>query len=253
MTAPTPAPARPRPRTAALDRDTAYRLAATEYERMLALLGGLDPGDWSRATDCPDWDVRAMAAHVLGMAQMAASVREMARQNRIAGKAGGGIDALTAVQVRAHAGLDGPAIVAALAATARRAVRGRRRLSRIAGRVTLPEEQVNGDVREYWRIGFLLDVVLTRDVWMHRIDVCRATGREPELTPGHDGVLVADVVGEWAQRHGRPYELTLTGPAGGQWSSGAGGERLELDAVEFCRVLSGRGSGSGLLAQQVPF
>ena len=253
MTASTPAPARPRPRSAALDRDTAYRLAATEYERMLTLLRGLDAADWSRATDCPGWDVRDMAAHVLGMAEMAASVREMARQNRIAGKAGGGIDALTAVQVRAHAGLDGPAIVAVLEATAPRAVRGRRRLSRIAGRATLPEEQVNGDVREYWRIGFLLDVVLTRDVWMHRIDVCRATGREPELTPGHDGVLVADVVAEWAQRHSRPYELTLTGSAGGQWSAGTGGERLELDAVEFCRVLSGRGSGSGLLGQQVPF
>lgn len=194
-----------------------------------------------------------MAAHVLGMAEMAASVREMARQQRLAGKAGGGIDALTAVQVRAHADLDGPAIAAALEVTAPRALRGRRRLSRVAGQVTLPEEQVNGDIREHWRIGFLLDVVLTRDVWMHRIDVCRATGREPELTSGHDGVLVADVVAEWAQRHGRPYELTLTGPAGGQWSSGTGGERVELDAVEFCRLLSGRGSGAGLLAQQVPF
>ncbi|SEK65637.1 TIGR03083 family protein [Blastococcus sp. DSM 46786] len=253
MTAPAPAPTRPRPRSATLDRATAYRLAATEYERMLALLRDLDPADWSRPTDCPGWDVRAMAAHVLGMAEMAASVREMARQNRLAGKAGGGIDALTGVQVRAHADQDGPAIVAALEATAPRAVRGRRRLSRVAGRATLPEEQVNGAIREYWRIGFLLDVVLTRDVWMHRIDVCRASGREPELTPGHDGVLVADVVAEWAQRHGRPYGLSLTGPAGGQWSSGTGGERLELDAVEFCRVLSGRGSGSGLLGQLVPF
>ncbi|WP_236828638.1 maleylpyruvate isomerase family mycothiol-dependent enzyme, partial [Blastococcus sp. MG754426] len=241
------------PRSAALDRDAAYRLAATEYQRIVAVLRELHADDWDRPTECPGWDVRAMAAHVLGMAEMAASVREMARQQRLAGKAGGGIDALTAVQVRAHADLDGPAIAAALEDTAPRALRGRRRLSRVAGRLTLPEEQVNGDIREHWRIGFLLDVVLTRDVWMHRIDVCRATGREPELTPGHDGVLVADVVAEWAQRHGRPYELTLTGPAGGQWSSGTGGERVELDAVEFCRVLSGRGSGPGLLGQQVPF
>ncbi|MGY1848191.1 maleylpyruvate isomerase family mycothiol-dependent enzyme [Blastococcus sp. SYSU DS1021] len=253
MTAPSPAPARPRPRSAALDRDTAYRLAATEYERIVALLRQLDADDWSRPTDCPGWDVRAMAAHVLGMAEMAASVREMARQQRLAGKAGGGIDALTAVQVRAHADLDGPAVVAALEVTAPRALRGRRRLSRVAGQVKLPEEQVNGTVREFWRTGFLLDVVLTRDVWMHRVDVSRATGREPELTPEHDGVLVADVVAEWAGRHGRPYRLTLTGPAGGQWSAGTDGEQLELDAVEFCRVLSGRGSAAGLLGQQVPF
>lgn len=247
------APALARPRPPALDRDTASRLAATEYERFVAVLRDLDPPDWSRPTECTGWDVRAMAAHVLGMAEMAASVREMARQSRLAGKAGGGIDALTALQVREHADLDGAAIVAGLAATAPRAVRGRRRTSRVAGRIKLPEEQVVGPDREWWRIGFLVDVVLTRDVWMHRGDVCRATGRELQLTPGHDGVLVADVVAEWAQRHGRPYRLRLTGPAGGEWSSGTDGEESELDAVEFCRMLSGRGSGPGLLSQQVPF
>ena len=246
-----PAPARPRP--PALDRDTAFRLAATEYERFLAVLRGLAPADWTRPTECTAWDVRAMAAHVLGMAEMAASVREMARQNRLVGKAGGGIDALTGLQVRERTGLDGAAIVAGLAATAPQAVRARRRLSRVAGRLKLPEEQVVGSEREWWRIGYLLDVILTRDVWMHRVDVCRATGRDLQLTPGHDGVLVADVVAEWAQRHGRPYRLRLTGPAGGEWSSGTDGEALEVDAVEFCRVLSGRGSGSGLLSQQVPF
>ncbi|MFP5372553.1 MAG: maleylpyruvate isomerase family mycothiol-dependent enzyme, partial [Actinomycetes bacterium] len=208
---------------------------------------------WSRPTECPAWDVRAMAAHVLGMAEMVASVREMARQNRLAGKAGGGLDALTGLQVREHEDLDGPAIVEQLAATAPRAVRGRRRLSRIAGRLKLPEEQVVGSQREWWRIGYLLDVILTRDVWMHRVDVCRATGRDLQLTPGHDGVLVADVVAEWASRHGRPYRLRLTGPAGGEWSAGTDGEELELDALEFCRLLSGRGSGSDLLSQQVPF
>ena len=247
------APARPRPRPPVLDRDTAYRLAAAEYDRYLRLIRALAPDDWVRSTACPGWDVRALTAHVVGMAEMAASVRETARQNRLAGKAGGGIDALTALQVRERAGSDGPGLVAALEAVAPRAVRGRRRLSRLAGRVRLPEEQVVGADREWWRIGFLMDVVLTRDVWMHRADVCAATGREPELTPEHDGVLVADVVAEWAQRHGRPYRLRLTGPAGGEWSSGTGGESLELDAVEFCRVLSGRGDGAGLLGQQVPF
>ncbi|MGN6780698.1 MAG: hypothetical protein ACTHJH_04285, partial [Marmoricola sp.] len=89
--------------------------------------------------------------------------------------------------------------------------------------------------------------------WMHRMDLARATGRDPVLTPEHDGAIVADVVAEWAARHGTAYGLTLGGPAGGTWSSGVGGEEIELDAVDFCRVLSGRGAGSGLLATQVPF
>lgn len=184
---------------------------------------------------------------------MAASIRATVGQNVAAARAGGGIDALTAEQVRRTARLGREELVDRFAAVAPRAVRGRRRLSRLIGRLTLPEEQDVGGSTERWRFGFLLDVVLTRDTWMHRMDIARATGREPVLTAEHDGVLVADVVAEWAQRHGRPYILRLSGPAGGTWSAGAAGEALDLDAVEFCRVLSGRGEAHGLLAEQVPF
>jgi uncharacterized protein (TIGR03083 family) len=52
------------------------RLAATEYQRVVGLLGSLQPADWSQPTDCSGWDVRAMAGHLLGMAEMAGSIRE---------------------------------------------------------------------------------------------------------------------------------------------------------------------------------
>jgi hypothetical protein len=73
------------------------------------------------------------------------------------------------------------------------------------------------------------------------------------LTAEHDGRLVTDVVSEWARRHGQPFTLTLTGDAGGVYVAGAGGEHIELDAVEFCRILSGRARGTGLLTTEVPF
>ena len=241
------------PRSAAPSRAAALALAASEYQRFLGQLRSLDPADWGRPTGCPDWDVHAMAAHVLGMAEMVASPRQFVAQNGAAARAGGGIDALTALQVRRRAHLTPQEIVDRLAEVAPRAVRGRRRLAGLLGRLPMPERQVVGDRREWWRFGFLFDVILTRDTWMHRVDIARATGRELVLTPGHDGLLVADVVAEWARRHGRPYRLRLTGPAGSSWSAGDGGPQLELDAVEFCRVLSGRGTGSGLLAEQVPF
>ncbi len=38
--------------------------------------------------------------------------------------------------------------------------------------------------------------VPTRDVWIHRIDICRATGRLSVLTAGHDGRLLADMVAD---------------------------------------------------------
>jgi uncharacterized protein (TIGR03083 family) len=245
--------ARPAPRAAVLGRATTTQLAVTEYGRFEGLLRTLGPDDWARPTDCAEWDVRAMAGHVLGMAQMVATLPSFVAQNAAAFRAGGGIDALTAVQVRRAARLSTDELVDRFSDVAPRAARGRRRLARALGRLALPEEQVVGVHKERWAFGFLFDVVLTRDTWMHRVDVARATGRELTLTPEHDGVLVADVVAEWAQRHGRPYRLRLTGPAGGEWAAGDGGEELELDAVDFCRQLSGRGKGAGLLSEQVPF
>ena len=102
-------------------------------------------------------------------------------------------------------------------------------------------------------MGYVFEVILTRDTWMHRVDVAQATGRTLDLTPAHDGRIVADVVAEWARRHGKPFTLELTGPAGGTYTEGSGGAEITCDAVEFCRTLAGRAPGSGLLAQQVPF
>ena len=87
----------------------------------------------------------------------------------------------------------------------------------------------------------------------------RATGRGRGLTAGHDDRLVADVVAELARRYGRPFTLTLTGAAGGEFVAGDGsGEHVTIDAVELCRVLSGRPPldaqpRTGLLATEVPF
>jgi hypothetical protein len=92
----------------------------------------------------------------------------------------------------------------------------------------------------------------TRDVWMHRVDIARATGKTMELTAEHDGRIVADVVAEWATTHGQPFELRLDGPAGGAFRAGEGGETVQLDAVEFIRVLSGRAEGTGVLANPLP-
>jgi hypothetical protein len=60
-------------------------------------------------------------------------------------------------------------------------------------------------------------------------------------------------VADWATRHQQPFTLELTGPAGGTFTAGTGGEHLRIDAVEFCRTLSGRVPGTGLLATPVAF
>lgn len=246
------------PRRSLLDRGTAMRLAAVEYDRFADALAALEPADWTRPTDCPDWDVRQMACHTVGMAAMAAGIREQLRQQKraTADAAATGatvLDALTALQVRERADWTPEQTLAGMRSVGPRAARGRRRVPFFvrSRRMPVPQE-VNGREEE-WTIGYLTETILTRDPWMHRMDIARATGREPVLTPDHDGVLVADVVAEWAGRHGLPYRLRLTGPAGGSWSAGSDGPDIEMDAIDFCRVLSGRDSGDGLLTTEVPF
>ena len=239
-----------------LDRGTAMRLAATEYARFLDVLRSLSPQEWSLPTCNTGWDVRDLAGHVTGMTHMSASLREQVRQTRVAQKRAGGlfIDALTAEQVRMTAGYDTDGLVERFATLGPKAARGRKRTPFFVRRRTMPEEFViNPPEAEAWTFGYLIDQVLTRDTWMHRTDIALATGRPMTLTADHDAVLVANVASEWAARHGQPVALTLTGPAGGSWTWGTGGPSLELDAVEFCRILSGRGSGDGLLRTQVPF
>jgi uncharacterized protein (TIGR03083 family) len=239
-------------RRPALDRSTAMRLAAEENGRFLAQLRRLGTEDWSRQTDCAGWDVRALVGHVVGMTEMSASMVEQARQMGAARKAGGEfIDALTAVQVAKHAGDSTEELVARFAVIGPKSVKGRRRTPAFVRGRTLPIPQTVGEHTEAWTIGFLVDTVLSRDPWMHRIDIARATGQDLELTREHDGVIVDDVVTEWASRHGRPCTLELDGPAGGRWDFAGGGPTVSDDAIDFCRGLSGRGVPA--LATPVPF
>ena len=240
------------PRLPQLDREVALRLAETEFTRVAALLDGLTPDQWAAQTDCTEWDVRAMAGHMVGMVQMTASLPELVRQQMSAGrrvKRVGGelVDSLTALQVEKNAGLSTTQLVDELRRLTPKAIRTRRRLPGFIRSQVMPD----GD--EWWTAGYMFDVILTRDPFLHRVDISRAVGVPMVATADHEGVIVADAVAEWAGRHGRAYDVVLTGPAGGRWQHGTGGEHIEMPAFEFCRAVTGRAPASGLLETQVPF
>ncbi|HEU5267593.1 MAG TPA: maleylpyruvate isomerase N-terminal domain-containing protein, partial [Jatrophihabitans sp.] len=206
-------------RRSALDRRTAMRLAATEYVRWADALDAVTMEQLSLPTDNGAWDVRAMVGHVVGMTEMAASTVETIRQQRAASRAASRsgaafIDELTDLQVRKHASDSLTKLQQRMRRIGPKAVRGRRRTPPVIRNRTLPPEQALPELggRETWTVGYLVDTILTRDPWMHRVDLSRATGAPMQLTAEHDGVLVADVVAEWAGRHAQPCSLTLTGP-----------------------------------------
>lgn len=237
------------------DHEQWMDLATAELDRVLALADDLDETEFSRPTDCGGWDVKALLGHLLGMLELQADPAERARQlaaaNEAVERTGGlRIDALTGLQVAEHAQLS----IDELRQSLHEAVpRG------LAARRAVPEQVRNAPYDPMipgagiWTVGYLFDTIHTRDPWMHRIDLCRATGRAPELTPEHDDRIVADVVREWAGRHGHGFTLVLDGPAGGEFVAGDGAEQLRLDDVEFCRILSGRSHGDGFLSTLVPF
>lgn len=238
-----------------IDRSESQQLAASENDRVLDLLRSLVDDDWSKPTDCTGWDVRALAAHVLGSMEGFCSVGRFIHLMRAAKKeAGKGsfVDGMTAVQVRERAELTHAELLRRLAEAGPRAARFRSRVPAPFRAMAMKQELLSGET-ETWKLGYLLDTILTRDTWMHRVDLARATGRDLVLTTEHDGRIVADAVAEWARRHGRPFTLELTGPAGGTFTRGSGGEAIGIDAVELCRIFSGRETGRGLLAQEVPF
>ena len=246
----------------AIERPTAMRLAETEYQRVTDAVDGLQSEDWTRPTDCTQWDVRQLVAHIAGQARTFSSFFELVRHMRATQARQqpdqASVDALTAFQVEERQHFGPEELRAELRRVGPRGAKGRRRIPGLVRRRRMPGAEVINGEPETWSLGYVTDVILTRDPWMHRLDLARATGQDLVLTTDHDGVIVADVVAEWARRHGQPYRLELTGPAGGSWSYGTGGDEIVMDAADFCRVISGRpgpdgGQPWGLLATQVPF
>lgn len=227
-------------------------MCATAYARLIELLRALAPDEWARPTDCTRWSIRDMAGHLAGAAEntgvvtlVPLAVRGLIAQRSL--RLPELVDGMNEVQIRAHAHNSPTQLIGVLADAAPQQAALRRHPHWYGQLVRFPTMGQVLSMRE------LYVRVLNRDLWIHRVDICRASGRAIELTPDHDGRLVEDVVAAWAARHRKPFTLHLTGPAGGTYAQGVGGDELEVDGVEFCRTVSGRAPGDGLLATTVIF
>ena len=237
-----------------ITRSEARPLADEEFARFAETVASLSPDEWATPTDCSGWDVRKVALHVLGSAEAQASVREFGHQLRRGLplnkqiEAHHWVDGLNALQILERERLSNDELVAELAAIGPRAVKGRWNTPAPMRYLPLPFGPPIG-----WApLKYLLDVGFTRDIWVHRSDIHQAIGRPMRLSAEHDGRLVADIVLEWADIHGLPFELILDGVAGGKFSQGIDGERVEIDALDFLRTLSGRLPGTGILSHPLP-
>jgi uncharacterized protein (TIGR03083 family) len=242
-----------------IDHREAMAITETENRRLLDQLTGLSADEWSRPTDCTRWDVRDVVVHLIGSAEAQANPIEFARQvakgRKLMTEINGThwVDGLNEAQLRGRAELPSADLPARWAKVSAAALKARRRMpAPVRALPVLPLGEALGTKLGWQPISYLFDIGFTRDVWMHRIDIARALGRMPELTADHDGRLIADIVAEWTGLHHEPFTLVLGGPAGGTYSARGGSEPVEVDAVEFCRILSGRAPGEGVLRHALP-
>ena len=221
-------------------------LALAAYDQLSTLLLELRRPDWDVVTECRPWTVRDMVAHMVGAAEGHASLPVMLRQTvggmRLKNEFdGNSLDAMNELQIRSQKDSSGPQLAARIRDLAPLAVRGRHRRATWMGFVPISIDPTGSTAGFPAKVsmGHLCAVVLTRDVWMHKFDIARALDMTPPIDDT-DTRVVADVAAEWQGQHKQPVRLELSGPAGGSYQWGSGGPILDVDAIDFCRVVAGR-------------
>ncbi|WP_432558124.1 maleylpyruvate isomerase family mycothiol-dependent enzyme [Granulicoccus sp. GXG6511] len=226
------------------DPATARANLTAEFVALIDLVDGLAPDDWTRPTECTGWTVRHMVAHIAGSAECAVRKSTLLRVYASAGwnsrKAPDTfIDHMCAAQIAARADMTDREVAADLKRWARDAPA---RLAAAPGFIRRLRVPAASGAPKGATLSWFLDVINTRDVWMHRVDLARALGVARETTvaePEAVRQVIRDLDTDWS---GPPLALTLTGVGGGTWRIGAGDPVAHVteDAVAFLRLLSGR-------------
>lgn len=239
---------------AAPTRDAAHTVASGELAAFLDLLRALEPQDWGRPTDCTGWSVRDVVAHVTGAMEEGARMRVLLRHFALAPRrhpAMAALDAVNQTQIDERRGDTTAQLVDELARLGPRAARARRRMPGLVRRLPVPGDT---GLPAGATFGYLVDVIYPRDLWMHRLDVERATGRGHAATSTEREVVaqvVRDLDATWS---GPTVVLELTGPGGGTWQLGDGhaSGTLTAEATEVCRMLSGRPAAPDVRTEGAP-
>jgi uncharacterized protein (TIGR03083 family) len=232
-----------------LSHHEAMDMATLELERFLALVTSLSEDEWEKPTACPQWNVRQMLAHVTGAAASYARWSEFKRQNnfkvqrpyRVSGLSF--LDSLNQIQVDDRASATPAALIDELQTVGPRAIATRARLPVLLRTLRVPLPAL-GIVP----IGYLTDLIYTRDMWMHRLDLCRATQREMVMTPEHDGRIVSLVMRDLTKKLAATLRTMsivyhLSGRVSGTWQLGQKvppAATIQLDVLDFNLLASGR-------------
>ena len=225
----------------------AGRLSQTEYERTLAVLEQLTGDDWVQPTYCTAWTVRDMVAHLAGAVTGSTSIGEFVRQNMTnpyLKEVTDPVDGINRLQLEEREEKSTAELVAEFRTNGQIAVRNRQKLPWAVRKLRAPM----GPALGLTPLEYLLDTLYPRDQWMHRYDICAATGKKMQVTSEHDGRLTALVVRDIGRKlkgqlGQRSMALQLTGAISGEYVFGPAADpvsTLQLDVFDFHLRASGR-------------
>lgn len=227
------------------DRATTRKHRDAEIQAWRDLMRELDEADWHRRTVCTEWDVADIVGHLIGQAEDVNRPWSFPLRDRKAKRVYpdvGLLDAHMLVQADEHRGTPVAELQQKFDKLWGKATRTISRNPGLIRRMQVKVEGVPGF--DKLSLGYIQDILLARDLWMHRDDVCQALGRSFDAGP-YAEALIAQVmldVQDGPFWKGLPVELVLTGPGGGTYRLGDGTPiaGVRTDAVGYMRTLSGR-------------
>jgi uncharacterized protein (TIGR03083 family) len=240
-----------------LTHQEAMILAVEELKRFQFLIESLTAEDWEQQTACSLWSVKDVVAHQAAHVCSVTSVRTfLSHSNPIVmlpylRKGMNFLDAMNQAQVDLRRQYTVEQLLAEIRDTAQRSLQGRDRIFASIRSLVLPLPGFD----QPRSLGYLFDVIYTRDMWMHRIDICNATKKKMQLHVHHDGRIAALIVKDLAEKskrglHGCAALLELSGAAGGTYRIGENSTAratLRMDVFTFVALTSGREKAANVL------
>jgi uncharacterized protein (TIGR03083 family) len=227
------------------DRPTARRHRDAEIQAWHELMEKLHGTDWQRRTVCDEWDVADVVGHLCGQAEDVIRPWAFPLRDRRAKRVYPDVPLLDAhmlVQADDHRGTAPAELRARFDRLWAKATRTISRNPGLIRRMKVKIEGIPGF--DKLDLGYIQDILLPRDLWMHRDDVCQAVGQKFDAGPYAEEV-VAQVMLDLEEGpfwQGMPVVLVLSGQGGGTYRLGRDEPiaTVRTDAVGYMRTLSGR-------------
>ena len=147
----------------------ATALAESQNRALLHMLYLLDDAQWAAPTDCVRWSVKDIASHIYGWAESLTSFKETRRQIgqafRRRKELGNILDAQNQVQADAGRRIPTEELLLRMEEVLPRMIKRRASWGRFGRYVP-----IWGPPFGFSNLGYLTNVIFTRDVFMHRID-----------------------------------------------------------------------------------